>query len=120
MERESELYREARRRVKDKTRFHRHLLIYVIFNAFLLFQSTFFHGNPLRPFPVIFFWGIGLLIHYLRVYGLPGNGIFSKQWEEREIQKEIGRLKGFSESFQKEEQLELKELRKNYDESELV
>ena len=47
---------------------------------------------PLLP------WGIAISIHYLSVFGFPINKILSADWEEKELQKEMKRLK--NEGFQ--------------------
>lgn len=72
------------------------------------------------PFPLIFFWGIGLAFHYLKVFGIPGSGILSRDWEDREIRKEIDKMTGKPQQKEDIEELELKEMRKNYDEADLV
>jgi len=42
-------------------------------------------------------WGLGVGIHYLTVFGLPGTDILSKEWEEREVLQEMERLRRQSE-----------------------
>lgn len=78
-------------------------------------------------------WGVGLAFHYIGVFGIPGLGALSKDWEEREMQKELRRmgademeLEEFPEprmnpkKMDIDDHLELKEVRKNYDDSEFV
>lgn len=36
-------------------------------------------------------WGVGLAIHYLTVFGLPGIRPIDEEWEEEEIRKEMER-----------------------------
>ncbi len=112
------IYREAQRRVQKKAGFYKHLYSFLIFNGFF-FTVALFRGRPFAPFVVTLGWGIGLAIHYIKVFGFPGSGILSKEWEDKEVQKEMNRMAGKNRT-EKEEQLELKELRKNYDDSELV
>jgi len=118
---ESEIFREAQRRVKQKAKFYKHLYTYVIVNGVFVFLSL-FRGRPFMTFPMALFWGVGLCFHYLKVFGFPGSGILSKEWEDREVRREMDRMKGKESSKGKEEDkpLDLPELRKNYDESELV
>jgi hypothetical protein len=117
---ESEIYREARRRVDEKKKFYKHLYTFLIFNSIFLVMS-FFRGRPFAPLTVTFFWGAGLIFHYLKVFGLPGSGILSREWEDKEVRKEINNLKKTRRGdLRDDEPLELKELRKNYDESDLV
>jgi hypothetical protein len=119
MKNESEIYREARRRVQERAKFYKHLYTYAIING-VFFLISLFRGRPFFPFPVAFFWGIGLVFHYLKVFGLPGSGVLSREWEDREVEKEMYKLTGRKDGARKDEGLELRELRKNYDESELV
>jgi len=120
--------RKAKKKVKSKKEFYQHLMAFVIVNFFLfalnMVTSPFtwwFH------FPLLG-WSVGLAFHYVEVFGVPGFDILSHEWEDRELDKELRRMKD-EERLQKPkklpartntEELELKELRKNYDESELV
>lgn len=117
--REPDIYSEARRRVKEKAKFYKHLYFFLIFNG-IFFLMALFRGRPFMPLTVALFWGIGLAFHYLKVFGIPGSGVLSQDWEDRELQKEIKRMKGEKPEPKTEEPLELKELRKNYDDSDLV
>jgi hypothetical protein len=120
---ESDIYGEARRRVREKAKFYKHLYFFLIFNG-ILFVMALFRGRPFMPLTIALFWGIGVVFHYLKVFGLPGSGILSKEWEDRELHKEINRLKGnkpeSNTADSLDEKMELKELRKNYDETDLV
>lgn len=120
---------EAKKRVKAKKGFYQHLMSFVIVNIFLFSLNmitspfTWWFIYPLLG------WGVGLAFHYVEVFGIPGFDILSKEWEDRELDRELRRIdqdkpnkvltpprsKGAS-----EEELQLKELRKNYDESEFV
>ena len=112
------IYNEARRRVQEKAKFYKHLYIFLIVNA-VFFTAALFRGRPFAPLVVTLGWGIGLVSHYLKVFGMPGSGILSKEWEDQELHKEMNRMTGKNQP-EKDEALELKELRKNYDDSELV
>jgi hypothetical protein len=120
---------KAKKRVKAKKDFYQHLMAYVIVNFFLFALnmvttpfSWWFH------FPLLG-WGIGLAFHYVDVFGVPGFNILNKEWEEREMEHELRKMR--EDDFrkptnvpppkeEKKGELELKELRKNYDESEFV
>ncbi len=120
MQQESEAYREARRRVKSKAGFYKHLYVFVGMNLFFIMLKI-LNGHGVPFFPGVAFWGLGLAFHYLKVFGIPGTGVLSRDWEERELNKEINRMG--RQSPQKEElqeSLTLKELRKNYKDSDLV
>lgn len=76
------------RRVKQLKRFYKHLGIYVIVNAILLGINyfdmepgeTFWHFST---FSTLFFWGIGLVIHAVRVFGR--DVFLGADWEERKM-----------------------------------
>lgn len=115
-----DIHDEAQRRVRRKAKFYKHLLIYLVFNGFF-FTTGLLQGHPMEPLSISFFWGIGLVFHYLKVFGLPGSGVLSKDWEEREYQRELKRLeKRMPANRVPEEQLELKEMAKSYRDSDLV
>lgn len=117
---EADLYREARQRVQEKAKFYKHLYVYLILNS-LFFLVSLFRGKPFVSLPVTLFWGIGVFFHYLRVFGVPGSGVLSKDWEDQEVRREMDKMKQVRFGNQREEeQMDLKELRKNYDESDLV
>ncbi|MAT53609.1 MAG: hypothetical protein CMN32_03955 [Saprospirales bacterium] len=121
------IYREAQRRVRQKAKFFKHLYTYVIVVG-IMFFLTLFRGRPFAFVPVALFWGIAIMFHYLKVFGIPGTGILSKEWEEEEIEKEVRRMKGIlgkdvdeePEVELPDEEMKLRELRKDYDDSEFV
>ncbi|NNE02456.1 MAG: 2TM domain-containing protein [Eudoraea sp.] len=100
----SNSYERARRKVACIKSFYRHLIIYIVVNIGLLvvsirnldvvlFQDTM--GNDFETWVfwnvlcVPIFWGIGLLIHALRVFK-PTSG-FVKEWEERQLERLIAK-----------------------------
>ncbi len=120
MQKLPDIHDEAQRRVQKKAKFYKHLFFFLVFNGFF-FTTGLFQGHPMEPLSVTFFWGIGLVFHYLKVFGLPGSGVLSNDWEEREYKRELERLeKRKPQSRRIEEQLELKEMAKNYRDSDLV
>lgn len=92
---EQERYRRAEKRVKDIKGFYWHLFWYLVVNIFLTFGSSianFFTDGELEfrnihfwNFSTWFFWGIGLVAHWLSVFGK--NIVFSKDWEDRKIRE---------------------------------
>ena len=120
MYKQQDIYQEAQLRVRRKAKFFKHFFIFVVMNGFF-FTTALFQGDPFEPLVVTFFWGIGLVFHYLKVFGLPGSGVLSKDWEEREYRQELKRLESQQRPVhQVEEQLELKEMAKKYRDSDLV
>ena len=130
-------YSVAKKKVKKKKGFYQHLITYTIINTFM-FLLVFFSETGSDRFgwlvPMMG-WGFGLMMHYLGVFGLPGRDrILSKDWEEREILREMNKMDDQLESrrwreerkidrLEPEDELELKEfkkLREEWDDSELV
>lgn len=120
MEVQPDIHYEAQRRVRKRAKFYKHLIVYLIVNGFV-FVTFLLDGHPFGMFPMTLFWGIGLFFHYLKVFGLPGNGVLSNNWESREYQRELEKIrkeKGQTKTM--DEHLELKEMAKNYRDSDLV
>ncbi len=134
---ESDIYERARKRVSQKKEFYKHVAIYLTFCAFFLALNLLrFNGKYWFYWPALG-WGIGLLIHYFNVFGLPG-GIAGEDWESKELEKEIERQRNLQtgpplpddEPYpdeldlpDEEERLELKEfkkLRREWDDKDFV
>lgn len=127
-------YRDARKRVKKKKGFYVHLAVFLSVGLFfLLMNIATFEGELWFFFPLLP-WGVGLAIHYLTVFGFPGSGILTREWEEREMQRELYK-RGYPAEEEgalplpdnTEEELKLdeaprklKEKRKSWDEDEIV
>lgn len=122
--------KKARKRVKDKKAFYQHLMSFVIVNMFLFALNVITYPRHWWFVYPLLGWGVGLAFHYVEVFGIPGFDILSKEWEDRELDKELNKIERERPQkvlnspkeikLLKEEELELKELRKNYDESEFV
>lgn len=87
---EKELYRAAKKQVQEVKGFYIHLLVYVLVNLFLLVGSkkismTSIFELKLENFSMMFFWGIGLFVHWVSVFGK--NLFLGKKWEERKIKE---------------------------------
>ena len=134
-------YHLAKKRVKAKKEFYQHLSTYVVMAIFFfLLNAVTAFGNWWFHWPILG-WGMGVLFHYFDVFGLPGVGQISNDWEEKAVEEElrlIEREKRYKSRSKKdvrtpynkdqEERLELKDLEKekpkrivkNWDDSELV
>ncbi|MBI5917105.1 MAG: 2TM domain-containing protein [Bacteroidetes bacterium] len=119
---------KAKKRVKAKKEFYQHLMSYAIVNGFLMALNLIVSpGYFWFIFPLLG-WGVGLAFHYVDVFGIPGFDILSKEWEERELEKVLRENKEVKSpkiqlpapNPEQGKTLELKELRKNYDESDFV
>ncbi|MCB0553833.1 MAG: 2TM domain-containing protein [Phaeodactylibacter sp.] len=131
---EQEILNQAKKRVKAKKGFFGHLSAFIAVGAFFLAMNLLTY-DPKDPTIWFFFpmlpWGIGLLIHYFAIFGLPGNRALSQKWEEEELAREMDRLRrkhqGRLDAPQEEtevlnlEELEKeKEKRSNWSEEDLV
>ena len=83
-------YNLAMEKVKRIEGFYNHLLAYIIFNTIIILTNN--HGKigtsefwSFQTFSVAFFWGIGLLAHWISVFGQ--HFIVSRNWEERKIKQ---------------------------------
>jgi len=87
---EEEIYRQAKKIVEEKKGFYTHLAVYIVVNILLVIIWAFPAGGgyPWFLWP-LGGWGIGLLFHFLGVF------VFSRpsDWERREIEKEVERLR---------------------------
>lgn len=100
----------ARKRVKELKGFYIHLTVYVLVNLFIIttsvtglmnggesFNEAFFNFNT---FTTAVFWGIGLAFHAAKTFAY--NPFFSKDWEERQIQKYMEEDRREAEKFSKQ------------------
>ena len=85
---DDEIRKIAVLRVRAKQGFFAHLIVYVIVNALLVsIWAIFTRGILFWPAFAMAGWGIGLLMHGLKVFVSHGG------WEESEIEKEVRRIK---------------------------
>ena len=88
---EEEIYKQASKRVEEKKGFFVHFIVYICVNIGLVLIWAFAAGGgyPWFLWP-LGGWGIGILFDFLRVF------VFSRStdWEKREIEKEVERLRG--------------------------
>lgn len=111
---------KARKKVQAKKGFYVHLITYLSVGIFFLLMNILtFEGEWWFFFPMLP-WMVGLLIHYFVVFGLPGTNILTEGWEEKEMAKELWRLRrqeskrqhsptGAEAPDEKEEELELRD-----------
>ncbi|MCB4799533.1 2TM domain-containing protein [Neotamlana laminarinivorans] len=82
-----EAYLRAKEKVKKIVGFYWHLAVFIVVNAFIIFTIV-VNGGSLWHFgtwATPLFWGIGLLFHFLGVFGV--TFLFGKDWEERKIRE---------------------------------
>ena len=86
--RKEEAYLRAKKKVDAIIGFYWHLAVYIIINLFLIIligvnSSQGFSG--FGPYATAVFWGIGLVFHFLGVFGT--NFFFGKNWENKKIEE---------------------------------
>jgi hypothetical protein len=121
-------YTEAQKRVKKKKEFYSHLSSYVVMGIFFFVLNFLTAPGRWWFYWPMLGWGIGLAFHYIDVFGIPGVGDLSKDWEEKAIEEELQKMGVDDEEKYLDpparEELELKELKKtkkkNWDDDELV
>lgn len=88
---EPEHVRQARRKVRSKKWFFRHFSIYLVVSLFF-FSMNVLDGihDPWFLYPVIS-WGTLVAIQYLWTFGLPFTKAGTREWEERELARELAK-----------------------------
>ncbi len=131
---EDKQYQQARKRVKEKKKFYNHLSTYLVMGGFFFLVNYFSSPGTWWFYWPMLGWGIGIAMHYLKVFGLTAAGIGTKEWEEKEMRKEMRRMgtppkflkKEPTESLNLDDHLQLKEIKKEkvkaegYNEEDLV
>lgn len=122
---EPEHIRVARKKVRAKKFFYRHFSLYGIIVLFLFCINAMdnYLIEPWFMYPALS-WGVFIAIHYVWVFGMPFTKAGTREWEERELAREIARLapaepvaalppeKESTPEFSMDEHLELKEVSK--------
>lgn len=83
-------YQAARKRVRKIKGFYVHLTVYLFINVAIYVMSTRDTGlldglDDFSNLSTAFFWGIGLLFHWMGVFG--PNIFPGRDWEERKIRE---------------------------------
>lgn len=113
-----EIREQAKKRVEAKKGFYVVALVFAAISAILVIISLTLHGWAAFwvRFPILIFALVGGIL-YVSIFGLPGSGVLSSDWEEREIEKEVYNLYRQNrnrippaDELTQEERLELKEL----------
>lgn len=83
-----EAYLRAKKKLDKLVGFYWHLAVYIVVNIFLICLIAFNTSDGFfgfGPYATAVFWGIGLLFHFLGVFG--PDFLFGKNWEERKIKE---------------------------------
>ena len=86
------LRERAERRVDIKIKFYRNLKAYVIVNAVLVIINWLCTPEFWWVLFPVFFWGIGVLVDFLKAYILVDNWD-SEDFRERKIEEEMMKLR---------------------------
>ena len=85
-------YLRAKKRVKAKQEFYRHLGSYLVMSTFFfLLNAVTSFGSWWFYWPILG-WGLAVLFHYVDVFGIPGIDPMSPEWEEQAIREEMKRM----------------------------
>jgi hypothetical protein len=83
-----EAYLRAKKKLDKIVGFYWHFAVYIVVNLFLIIligvnsdEGLWHFGTFATPL----FWGIGLIFHFLGVFG--PNFMFGKDWEQRKIKE---------------------------------
>lgn len=100
-----DIYKKAKKRVKDKRRFYTHVITWAIMSVFFILLNMATTNYPWSIFPILG-WGIGLAFHGIKVF----STVYGDDWEEREIEKEMEKLRrkeNFRNTYEDEDYEEL-------------
>lgn len=117
---EEDIHKKAKKKVEAKKAFYITAFIFGGVSAILVTLSLIirleFRVVIWLLFPMVIF-AVVLLIMYFSIFGIPGTGLLSEDWEEEEMNREVFRLyreKGIQipeeDALSEEDRLELKEL----------
>lgn len=81
-------YEKARKKVREKRKFYTHFMTWGAMSIFFILLNLFTSDYFWAIFPILS-WGIALAIHGIRVFSIN----YGDDWEEREIIKEMDRLR---------------------------
>ena len=86
---DEQIYEEARKKVKAKREFYKHLVVYVVVNIILVIIWAFPAGGGYPWFWwVIGGWGIGVLFNFLDVF------VWQRRGDKGAIEKEAEKIRG--------------------------
>ncbi len=90
-----DLYEKAKKRVENKKEFRKDLSSFIKWTAILLLINIFVTRGYFWSLWVIGFWGIAIAKKAYDVYGSPFD---NPDWEKKEIEKEMKRLRKLDQS----------------------
>lgn len=88
---EDNLYNRAEKKVDEKLKFYRHLFSYMLVIAILLIVNAIFTPEYWWVLWVALFWGLGVLVNFLRVFILYDK--FDDSYRDNMIDKEMEKMR---------------------------
>ena len=88
---EENLYSLAEKRVDEKIGFYRHLYSYIVVNVILAVINLLFFKGDWWFLWVSFFWGIGLVAHFIKTFIVFDH--FDKKHRDGMIEKEMEKMR---------------------------
>ncbi|MBO7443295.1 MAG: 2TM domain-containing protein [Methanobrevibacter sp.] len=88
---EENLYNRAEKRVDEKIGFYRHLYSFIVVNVILLVINILFSRGEWWFYWVTFFWGIGLVSHFIKTFIIFDK--FDEKHRESMIEKEMEKMR---------------------------
>ena len=120
---DQELIDIAKKRVKDRKDFYAHFLVFACVMLVIIVINLMVTPGFLWFLFALLGWGFAVVMHYFSAFGFMGK---NSDWEQKELQKELGKLKANSASEKMEEEglilkerVELKE-EEGWDDREIV
>lgn len=83
-----EAYIRAKKKVDNIIGFYWHLAVFIFVNAIIIFLNANYNKQgfwSFGTFSTALFWGIGLLFHFLGVFG--PDFLFGRNWEQKKIKE---------------------------------
>ena len=89
-----DIEKRIRKKIYLKRGFFIHFYIFFFTSIFLfaLNQFTLQYASVWWWYWPVASWGLGIAIHYLGVFGFPGQNQLEEKWEREEIEREMRRL----------------------------
>lgn len=109
---EEERYKAAQKRVKAKKEFYNELYVFMGFAGLYVLLNARGGGRFWWLIWVLFGLGISLIFNYVKAFGVPGVGVLDKDWEEREVERELEQMRRKAAPPEDERPLDLKPLDK--------
>ena len=85
---EKEVYERAKKSVEAKLEFYRHFAIYIGVNILLIIINLITSPDTLWFVWPLLGWGIGIVVHAVRVFIVPTGSSFKDRMIEQEIEKQ--------------------------------